>query len=303
MRQPEHRLPDTHNSREKAMKRKRRILFDIIRILVLLVALSVLLYPTVSNYLYEKNSSRAVNNYDDTSKRLEEQERLALLEEARAYNDRLVSGGGVQGDTFHTQGEASQEYDQLLSMDASGMMGYITIPKIDVELPIYHTTTEAVLQRGVGHFPSSSLPVGGESTHAVLTGHRGLPSKKLFTDLDRIVKGDVFYIKILGETFAYQVDQILTVLPEETQSLQIEEGKDYVTLVTCTPYAVNTHRLLIRGHRVPYEEAEAVAPPEIDRGIKLPFEVQVLLIGLGVLLLLLIIWGVARKVRKKRKCD
>ena len=285
------------------MKRKRRILFDIIRILVLLVALSVLLYPTVSNYLYEKNSSRAVDNYDDTAEKMEEAERQALLEEARAYNARLPGHSGVTGDNFDTKDETTAEYDRLLSLDASGMMGYITIPMIDVELPIYHTTTEAVLQRGVGHFPSSSLPVGGESTHAVLTGHRGLPSKKLFTDLDRIVKGDVFYIKILGETFAYQVDQILTVLPEETQSLQIVEGKDYVTLVTCTPYAVNTHRLLIRGHRVPYEEAEAVAPPEIERGIKLPFEVQVLLIGLGVLLLLLIIWGVARKVRKKRKCD
>lgn len=282
-------------------KKRKRILFDIARIFVLLVALSVLLYPTISNYLYEKNSSRAVNNYDDTLKKMEEKERLALLEEAREYNAGLVSGGGATGDTFQTKEETTPEYDSLLSMDASGMMGYITIPKIDVELPIYHTTSEAVLQRGIGHFPSSSLPVGGESCHAVLTGHRGLPSKKLFTDLDKITEGDVFYIHILQETLAYQVDQILTVLPKETDALQIEEGKDYVTLVTCTPYAVNTHRLLIRGHGIPYTEAEEIAPPEIDTGIKIPFEVQMLLIGLGILLLIIIIWTITRKGRRKKE--
>lgn len=282
-------------------KKRKRLLFDIIRILVLLIAFSVLLYPTISNYLYEKNSSRAVNNYDDTSEKLDEAKRQAILQEAREYNARLVCGTEIAGDTFHTKEEITSEYAQLLCMDVSGMMGYIIIPKIDVELPIYHTTSEAVLQSGIGHFPSSSLPVGGETTHAVLTGHRGLPSKKLFTDLDKIEDGDVFYVKILGETFAYQVNQILTVLPEETDALQIENGKDYVTLVTCTPYAVNTHRLLIRGTRIPYEEAEAVAPPEIDRRIKLPFEVQVLLIGLGVLLVTIIIWIIIRKVRRKRK--
>lgn len=220
-------------------KKKTRILFDIIRIFVFLVALSVLLYPTVSNYLYEKNSSRAISLYDEAAAKLSRERRQALLEEARAYNARLVGNTSVEGDTFETsKEETSAEYSQLLNMDSSGMMGSVIIPEIDEELPIYHTTSEAVLQKGVGHFPSSSLPVGGDSTHAVLTGHRGLPSKKLFTDLDKIVEGDVFYIRILEETLAYQVDQILTVLPQETQALQIEEGKDYVTLVTCTPYAV-----------------------------------------------------------------
>ncbi len=289
-------------------KKRKRLLFDIIRILVLLIAFSVLLYPTISNYLYEKNSSRAVDNYDDTSEKLDEARRQAILQEAREYNARLVGGTGIAGDTFHTKEETTSEYDQLLRMDVSGMMGYIIIPKIEVELPIYHTTSEAVLQSGIGHFPSSSLPVGGESTHSVLTGHRGLPSKILFTDLDKLVEGDVFYIKILGETFAYhvggesthsvltghrglpskilftdldklvegdvfyikilgetfayQVDQILTVLPEDTKALSIEPGKDYVTLVTCTPYAVNTHRLLVRGVRIPYEEAVKQAADE-----------------------------------------
>lgn len=283
-------------------KKKTRILFDIIRIFVFLVALSVLLYPTVSNYLYEKNSSRAISLYDEEAAKLSRERRQALLEEARAYNTRLVGNTSVEGDTFETsKEETSAEYSQLLNMDSSGMMGSVIIPEIDEELPIYHTTSEAVLQKGVGHFPSSSLPVGGDSTHAVLTGHRGLPSKKLFTDLDKIVEGDVFYIRILEETLAYQVDQILTVLPQETQALQIEEGKDYVTLVTCTPYAVNTHRLLIRGHRIPYEDAEKIDPPQIDTGLKIPYEIQVLLTGLGVLVLIIIIWKISGKVRKKKK--
>ncbi|OUO78330.1 class C sortase [Blautia sp. An249] len=282
--------------------KKTRILFDIIRIFVFLVALSVLLYPTVSNYLYEKNSSRAISLYDEAAAKLSRERRQALLEEARAYNARLVGNTSVEGDTFETsKEETSAEYSQLLNMDSSGMMGSVIIPEIDEELPIYHTTSEAVLQKGVGHFPSSSLPVGGDSTHAVLTGHRGLPSKKLFTDLDKIVEGDVFYIRILEETLAYQVDQILTVLPQETQALQIEEGKDYVTLVTCTPYAVNTHRLLIRGHRIPYEDAEKIDPPQIDTGLKIPYEIQVLLTGLGVLVLIIIIWKISGKVRKKKK--
>ena len=282
--------------------KKTRILFDIIRIFVFLVALSVLLYPTVSNYLYEKNSSRAISLYDEAAAKLSRERRQALLEEARAYNARLVGNTSVEGDTFETsKEETSAEYSQLLNMDSSGMMGSVIIPEIDEELPIYHTTSEAVLQKGVGHFPSSSLPVGGDSTHAVLTGHRGLPSKKLFTDLDKIVEGDVFYIRILEETLAYQVDQILTVLPQETQALQIEEGKDYVTLVTCTPYAVNTHRLLIRGHRIPYEDAEKIDPPQIDTGLKIPYEIQVLLTGLGVLVLIIIIWIISGKVRKKKK--
>ena len=283
-------------------KKRKRLLFDIIRILVLLIAFSVLLYPTISNYLYEKNSSRAVDNYDDTSEKLDEARRQAILQEAREYNARLVGGTGIAGDTFHTKEETTSEYDQLLRMDVSGMMGYIIIPKIEVELPIYHTTSEAVLQSGIGHFPSSSLPVGGESTHSVLTGHRGLPSKILFTDLDKLVEGDVFYIKILGETFAYQVDQILTVLPEDTKALSIEPGKDYVTLVTCTPYAVNTHRLLVRGVRIPYEEAVKQAADERITP-ELPFQVKMLILAVVILILIFIIYLSWKKVRKRKTGD
>lgn len=283
-------------------KKRKRLLFDIIRILVLLIAFSVLLYPTISNYLYEKNSSRAVDNYDDTSEKLDEARRQAILQEAREYNARLVGGTGIAGDTFHTKEETTSEYDQLLRMDVSGMMGYIIIPKIEVELPIYHTTSEAVLQSGIGHFPSSSLPVGGESTHSVLTGHRGLPSKILFTDLDKLVEGDVFYIKILGETFAYQVDQILTVLPEDTKALSIEPGRDYVTLVTCTPYAVNTHRLLVRGVRIPYEEAVKQAADEKITP-ELPFQVKMLILAVVILVLIFIIYLIWKKVRKRKTGD
>ena len=260
------------------------------------------LYPTISNYLYEKNSSRAVDNYDDTSEKLDEARRQAILQEAREYNARLVGGTGIAGDKCHMKEETTSEYDQLLRMDVSGMMGYIIIPKIEVELPIYHTTSEAVLQSGIGHFPSSSLPVGGESTHAVLTGHRGLPSKTLFTDLDKLGEGDVFYIKILGETFAYQVDQILTVLPEDTKALSIEPGKDYVTLVTCTPYAVNTHRLLVRGTRIPYEEAVKQAADEKITP-ELPFQVKMLIVAVVILILIFIIYLIWKKVRKRKTGD
>lgn len=157
-----------------------------------------------------------------------------------------------------------EEYYSLLDVNGIGIMGVIRIPKIKVSLPIYHTTDEGVLQVGVGHFTGSSLPVGGESTHCILSGHRGLPSAKLFTDLDQIVEGDVFYLDVLGDTLAYQVDQIQVVLPEEVESLNVVPGEDYVTLITCTPYGVNTHRLLIRGTRIPYvpeEETVAVQAP------------------------------------------
>jgi len=171
-----------------------------------------------------------------------------------------------------------------------------------VELPIYHGTEETVLQSGVGHFEGTSLPVGGESTHSVLTGHRGLPSKLLFTDLDKLKEGDVFYIKILGKTLAYQVDCILTVLPEDTKDLSVVSGKDYVTLVTCTPYAVNTHRLLVRGVRIPYEEAIQQAADEKITP-ELPFQVKVLILAIMVLIFFFIIYLIWKKGRKRKTGD
>lgn len=276
---------------------------DIIRLLVLVVAFAVLLYPTVSSYVNEKNGSKVVSNYDAESVRLSNAEKEKMLEDARAYNKEMLSNIDLI-DPF-SQGEKSLDarYESLLNIDGSGMMGYIRIPKIKVEIPIYHGTSESVLQAGVGHFWGTSLPVGGESTHTVLTGHRGLPTKTLFTNMDKLVKGDVFYIKVLDETLAYKVDQILTVLPEETDALSIVPGQDYATLVTCTPYAINTHRLLVRGHRIPYEEAVKIEK-NTSTGIELSFTTKVLIVTLGIIFIGLIIamlYSLYDKRRRKKK--
>ena len=280
-------------------KKKNRRIGDIIRIIVLLIALSVLLYPTVSNYLYEKNSSTIVSNYEKDVSDTSDEEKIEMFRLAREYNARLAGNQGTIGDGFSEEDDVDEEYESLLNPYDTGMMGYIQIPKIDVELPVYHGTKESVLQVGVGHLKNTSLPIGGDATHAVLTGHRGLPSRMLFTDLDQMKNGDIFYVKILGENFAYEVDQIKTVLPEETEGLQIVDGQDYITLITCTPYGINTHRLLVRGHRIPYEEAIQIEPDEIDKGVKIPFEVKVLLIGLGILAVILVIFVIVSKVRSR----
>lgn len=284
-------------------KKRKMTIKDIIRLLVLVVAFAVLLYPTVSSYVNEKNSSKVVSNYDAESVRLSHVEKEKMLEDARAYNKEMLSNIDLI-DPF-SQGEKSLDarYESLLNIDGSGMMGYIRIPKIKVEIPIYHGTSESVLQAGVGHFWGTSLPVGGESTHTVLTGHRGLPTKTLFTNMDKLVKGDVFYIKVLDETLAYKVDQILTVLPEETEALSIVPGKDYATLVTCTPYAINTHRLLVRGHRIPYEEAVKIEK-NTSTGIELSFTTKVLIVTLGIIFIGLIIamlYSLYDKRRRKKK--
>lgn len=287
----------------KSNKKRKMTIKDIIRLLVLVVAFAVLLYPTVSSYVNEKNGSKVVSNYDAESVRLSNAEKEKMLEDARAYNKEMLSNIDLI-DPF-SQGETNidERYENLLNMDGSGMMGYIRIPKIKVEIPIYHGTSESVLQAGVGHFWGTSLPVGGESTHTVLTGHRGLPTKTLFTNMDKLVEGDVFYIKVLDETLAYKVDQILTVLPEETEALSIVPGKDYATLVTCTPYAINTHRLLVRGHRILYEEAVKIEK-NTSTGIELSFTTKVLIVTLGIIFIGLIIamlYSLYDKRRRKKK--
>ena len=284
-------------------KKRKMTIKDIIRLLVLVIAFAVLLYPTVSSYVNEKNGSKVVSNYDAESVRLSNAEKEKMLEDARAYNKEMLSNIDLI-DPF-SQGETSVDarYESLLNMDGSGMMGYIRIPKIKVEIPIYHGTSESVLQAGVGHFWGTSLPVGGESTHTVLTGHRGLPTKTLFTNMDKLVKGDVFYIKVLDETLAYKVDQILTVLPEETDALSIVPGQDYATLVTCTPYAINTHRLLVRGHRIPYEEAVKIEK-NTSTGIELSFTTKVLIVTIGIIFIGLVIamlYSLYDKRRRKKK--
>lgn len=286
--------------RKKKTQKKKFYIGDIFRAIGLIIALSVLLYPTISNYLYEKNGAKVISNYDENAVHLSESEKQAMLEAARQYNQELLGNIELLDPFSPVKKEVDERYQSLLSTNEAGMMGYIRIPQIDVELPIYHGTEEKVLQSGVGHFEGTSLPVGGESTHTVLTGHRGLPSKLLFTDLDELEEGDIFYIKILGETLAYQIDQILTVKPENTKALTIAPGKDYATLVTCTPYAVNTHRLLVRGTRIPYEEAIRQVPDEKIIP-KLPFQVKILLLAIGILLLVFVIYKVSRKTGKRKE--
>ena len=222
---------------------------NIILILIFLVGLSVMLYPTISDYVNQKNQSRAVASYSEEVENLSDVDYQAYFDAANDYNRRLAE----TPDAFYRPEEVSG-YTDTLDVSGTGIMGYITISKIGVELPIYHGTSDGVLQVAAGHLEGSSLPVGGAGTHAVISAHRGLPSAKLFTNLDELEVGDTFTITVLDRVLTYEVDQISIVLPTETDLLQPVEGKDYVTLMTCTPYGINTHRLLVRGKRI--ENAE-----------------------------------------------
>ena len=231
----------------------KRIIINCIIGLIFLTGLSVLLYPTISDYINEKNSSRAIANYDVAIEQMEEEDYTKEWESAIAYNEYLAEFDNLSVAAIVEEEREDKLYDNLLNITGNGIMASIKIPSVKINLPIYHGTAEAVLQVASGHYIGSSLPIGGKSTHAILTGHRGLPSAKLFTDLDRLEVGDVFYIKVLGEILEYQIDQIEIVLPEEVEGLSIVPGEDYVTLVTCTPYGINSHRMLIRGTRIPYD--------------------------------------------------
>lgn len=225
------------------MKRK---LSTILLIIASLAGLSLLLYPTVSDYWNSMHASKAVAEYNTDVNNLTQTQYEKIWNAATEYNRAIQN----RNSGFYLTDEQEEQYESLLDIGGTGIMGYIEIPHINVSLPIYHGTSDAVLQIAVGHMEWSSLPVGGSGSHCVLSGHRGLPSAKLFTNLDQLVEGDTFVIRILDEVLTYEVDKILIVEPENTESLKIEEGKDLCTLVTCTPYGVNSHRLLVRGHRV-----------------------------------------------------
>ena len=229
------------------MKKKSSFVTAIL-IAALLAGALLLLYPTVSDYWNSFHQSRAIASYAEQVADLDDNTYDQIWADARAYNETLDNSTR----RFVLTEEQKKIYEALLNIADNGVMGYIEIPKIKCNLPIYHGTDEAVLQIAIGHVQGSSLPAGGESTHCVLSGHRGLPSAKLFSDLDQLTEGDVFLLRVLDETLTYEVDQIRTVLPDELDDLAIEEGKEYCTLVTCTPYGINSHRLLVRGHRVPY---------------------------------------------------
>ena len=251
---------------------KKRIIATILIILLFLAGLGIVLYPYVSEYVNAKHASRVVVNYDDTVKEITPEDFSQYFEVAEEYNERLRQNPNPFSEDNRTEG-----YETALNVDGSGMMGYLEIPKISVRLPFYHGTSGAVLNEAVGHLEGSSLPVGGEGTHVVLSAHRGLPSAKLFTDLPELGEGDIFILNVLDRKMTYQVDQILTVLPTELEALEVEDGQDYVTLMTCTPYGINTHRLLVRGHRIenlPEEEVKSIPVVHVERELTTQEKIQ-----------------------------
>jgi len=276
----------------------RRHLLTIALILIFVVGLSVLLYPMVSDYFNSLSQSKVVAQYFKDLADLNEEDFAAILNAAHEYNQTLATNTT----RFEPSDEQTAEYENLLNPTGNDLMGTLEIDKIHVRLPIYHGTTEGVLQIGVGHIEGTSLPVGGPGTHAALSGHRGLPSSTLLSDLDQMTVGDTFVLRVLNQVMTYQVDQILTVEPNDTSALAIETGKDYCTLVTCTPYGINTQRLLVRGRRIDNAavetEASVYVPSEAERfgNITVAF-----FLFLPVLAILLTVRFIRHRKRAKRK--
>jgi len=230
------------------------------------VALGITLYPLISNFFAETNRSLVETRYEKAVEQLDDGEIISAHSAAQNYNSTLMA---VTNKPYTREAlqKAAESYDQLLNIRGDGIMGYLQIPILNTDLPIYHGTDEKTLDHGLGHLLGSSLPVGGSGTHCVITGHSGLAGQRIFSDLDKLQTGDIFYLKVLDETLAYMVMEISTVLPEDTSKLTIYPDQDYVTLVTCTPYGVNTHRLLVRGTRIPYEQAETIVQDAIVEDI------------------------------------
>ncbi|MGG1165208.1 MULTISPECIES: class C sortase [Bacillus cereus group] len=248
---------------------------------IFLLGLSIFLYPMVSNWFATRTHYSEVSTYDAAVSNLQKEEIERKEKEAREYNEKVQSKMQTFSDPFRENSDENKgSYVDMLNI--GDVMGYVEIPKIDVSLPIYQGTTEDVLSRGIGQLNESSLPVGGKNTHTVLTGHRGLPSALMFTHLDKVEKNDIFYIHSLDKVLAYKVDQIKVVLPNETEDLLVVQGQDYATLITCTPYGVNTHRLLVRGHRVPYDagEKEMITKPFILEDWMIVFPIVIICIVL-----------------------
>ena len=234
-------------------------------ILVFLLALGITLYPVISNFYNQRHQSQIHTQYEAVVEQTDDSELIQTRELAQQYNE-AIQPGSRPDDAYSRDAilEASRNYEDQLNLAGDGIMGYVEIPLIRVNLPIYHGTASETLDVGIGHLLGSSLPVGGESTHSVLTAHSGMAGQKMFSDIDQLEEGDVFYLQILGETLAYQVDAIHVVLPHDTTYLGITQGEDQCTLVTCTPFGVNTHRLLVRGSRIPYEEAEVIVEEQLQ---------------------------------------
>ncbi len=278
------------------MKKKNNNWTTVFLVLLLLAGVSLLLYPSLSNYWNSMHQTRAIASYAETVSQLDTAQYDEMWKAAQDYNRSLAE----RETAFALTDEQKAAYESLLDVSGLGVMGYIEIPEIDCSLPIYHGTEESVLQVAVGHLEWSSLPVGGEGTHCVLSGHRGLPSAKLFTNLDKLAVGDTFLLRVLDEVLTYEVDQILIVEPEQVDALGIVPGEDYCTLVTCTPYGINTHRLLVRGHRVENTPEAARMHVTADATQFDPLLVAPVL-AIPVLLLLLMILLVPKRRRKSRE--
>ena len=284
-------------------KKKGSSASTIILVAIFFVGLCVLLYPTISDFWNEKRQSQAIINYDDLIVDLTPEDYTEYFRKADDYNNKLK----MMQSPFLTHEDLADEYYSTLDINGNGMMGYITIEKIKVQLPIYHGTSDQVLNSAVGHVEGSSLPIGGESTHSVLSAHRGLPSAKLFTNLDKVTVGDVFTIKILDRTLTYQVDQILIVLPQKIDDLYVTKGEDYCTLVTCTPYGINTHRMLVRGTGI-----ENIEPEKEINVITEAYQIDPLIVTpavaapmLGILLIILLVKSSkgSKKSKKSKNTD
>ncbi|WP_161980466.1 class C sortase [Streptococcus sp. S784/96/1] len=261
----------------------------------MIVGIGLIAYPSIANYWNSFHQSQAIMDYQKSVSSIDTSQYEKILSSAKKYNEKFKDSGI----NWHMTSEERDAYNKELAIDQTGNMGFISIPKINVTLPLYHGTSEDVLLTSIGHIEGTSLPVGGVSTHSVLSGHRGLPSSRLFTDLDKLKVGDRWTVGILNESYTYEVDQIRTVLPTDLSNIQIEEGMDYQTLVTCTPYGINTHRLLVRGHRVSNEDGDGLVTPDaiqIEPIYIAPF------IGVPIVLILLMIFMIeSRKHRKRRQ--
>ncbi len=279
-------------NRRRAERKKRSFVTPLL-LTILLLGLAIVIYPTFSNWWNSQVQTRAVANYDEAVSSLSETDYSAYFEAAYAFNESISRIGSA---TTITNPEVLEGYESLLNVSGTGIMGYITIEKINVLLPIYHGTSSSVLQVGAGHLEGTSLPVGGESTHCVLSAHRGLPSATLFTHLDQMEIGDTFTITVLNEVLTYEVDQISIVYPYEIESIYVEEGQDYVTLMTCTPYGINTQRLLVRGHRIETEEAQKTIKVTAEA-----YKIDTILVSIGVAIPLVILLFVLASLPRKKK--
>lgn len=278
------------------MKKRKTNLSTIILVLILIAGLSLLLYPSFSDYWNSFHQSQAISSYAENVADLDGEKYEAIWSAAEEYNRSLLE----RDNAFTLTEEKKEDYEKQLDVTGLGIMGYIEISKIDCTLPIYHGTEESALQIAVGHIEWSSLPVGGESSHCVLSGHRGLPSARLFTDLDKLQEGDIFTLRVLDEILTYEVDQILIVEPQETGDLQIIEGEDLCTLVTCTPYGINTHRLLVRGHRIENLEESKDIRVTAD-AVRIEPLMVAALTAIPILLLLILLLLPKRKKSHRRK--